>query len=735
MPADNVMGFSGGLDGLQRRLAGIEITPDPSPADVMLMICEALRDERGEIIDWILRHANGQLLQETGLAWQDLAGKRVTEILGTSPQIQSLIDLAREAMVTGCRRSKEVYSPQSGRSFLFRLQPLDGHILATEVIDVTERKQEVNLNQALDEINGLIHSTLEFDTIMNRVVAAAAQAIDCQASAISLRAADHWTVAYCYGFPREVIGSIINDWEEPHAMLAVKTKKPVVVNDVLNDERVNPEHMRKWKIRSVMAVPLFAGDQVIGVLFFNYREHMFLFHQAHIDFACKLASSISLAITNAKLYRKIQEELAERKRTEEHLREKKEELTATYDEMQVQQKELTHVHLELKAQTAQLNAAYQELREAYRHKNEFLAILSHELRNPLTSISSSLHILDRVSPGGEQAKRANDIINRQTEQLTHLVDDLLDITRVTQNKIKLHRERLELNELIRLAVEDHWSYFEKNGVQLEAEYAQDEVFVYADGARLAQVIGNLLQNAAKFTRQGGSAIISVASDLQEQSAIISVADTGVGMSPDLLPLLFQPFMQADTTLDRSHGGLGLGLALSKGLIELHAGRMSAHSDGEGKGSEFVILLPLDETPVEALPNPQKQSPGSHRRVLIIDDNADLAESLRDLLELDGHRVAVANDGPQGLAMARQHLPEVVLCDIGLPGMDGYAVARAFRADADLQGVYLVALSGYAQPEDLERSAEAGFDRHLAKPPAWGVLERTLEQAPYVVARS
>lgn len=382
----------------------------------------------------------------------------------------------------------------------------------------------------------------------------------------------------------------------------------------------------------------------------------------------------------------------------------------------------------LRASEERYRALAEELREADRHKNEFMAILSHELRNPLASIQNGLHILDRAVPGGDQAKRAKDVIDRQTGQLAHLVDDLLDVTRINQNKIKLQRERIELNELVRRTLDDHRTLFDRREVRMEAVLSPSPLYVNADGARLAQVIGNLLQNAVKFTHRDGRVTVSVTADSGGR-ALIRVADTGVGMPPEVLPQIFQAFMQVETTLDRSHGGLGLGLALSKGLVELHGGEISAHSAGINRGSEFTVCLPLDDTAAHEPRDLQAMVPRRNRRVLVIEDNVDLAEGLRELLEFDGHEVSVAYSGAEGLAKACESLPEILLCDIGLPGMDGYAVARAFRADEVLREVYLVALTGYALPEDLQRAAEAGFDRHLAKPPDLVALERMLTEAP------
>lgn len=371
----------------------------------------------------------------------------------------------------------------------------------------------------------------------------------------------------------------------------------------------------------------------------------------------------------------------------------------------------------------------EKLRVADERKNEFLAVLSHELRNPLTSIRNSLFILDQAEPGGEQARRAKGILERQVGQLSRLVDDLLDITRITRNKIRLQRERIELNELVRQTIEDHRALFEASGVQLETEFAPAALFLQADRVRLVQVVGNLLQNAAKFTGHGGKTRVSIENNTAKQRAIIRVADTGVGMAPEQVSRLFQPFMQAEITIDRSRGGLGLGLALSKGLVELHGGEISASSAGLGKGSEFVVSLPLDSISGAELQDVPAEGPRRSRRVLIIDDYTDIAESLRELLELNNHKVAVAYNGPDGIAKAREFRPEILLCDIGLPRMNGYEVAGAFRRDEELSNVYLVAMTGYALQEDLQKAADAGFDCHLAKPVDIDKLNSILAHLP------
>jgi len=377
----------------------------------------------------------------------------------------------------------------------------------------------------------------------------------------------------------------------------------------------------------------------------------------------------------------------------------------------------------------ELREANAQLTEADQRKNEFLAMLSHELRNPLTPVRNSLYILEHVAPGGEQGKHALNVLGRQIGQLTRLVDDLLDVTRVSRNKIQLQRGPLEFGELVRRAADDHRSLFESKGIVLETIFAPERLPISGDRERLAQVIGNLLQNAAKFTPAGGRVKVGTAAILSRGRAALRVIDNGAGMEPEILRRLFQPFMQAEATLDRSKGGLGLGLALVKGLVEMHGGEVCAHSDGPGKGSDFVVELPLDATAdPAATPSPTQPEAGS-RRVLIIEDNVDAADSLREVLEFGQHVVEVAYNGPDGLTKARQFRPEIVLCDIGLPGMDGFEVARAFRADETLRGIFLVALSGYALPEDLQRAWEAGFAKHLAKPPTMEKIEDLLKNAP------
>jgi PAS domain S-box-containing protein len=368
--------------------------------------------------------------------------------------------------------------------------------------------------------------------------------------------------------------------------------------------------------------------------------------------------------------------------------------------------------------------AEQELREADRRKDEFLSVLSHELRNPLAPLRNSVYVLENADPAGEPARRARAVIARQVGHLTRLVDDLLDVTRVARGRIGLRRERLDLNAIVRRSGEDHRAVMLDRGIELEVEVPREVLWVNGDATRLSQVIGNLLQNAAKFTGRGGRVNLVLAA--RGPRAEIRVRDTGVGIEPGLLARVFEPFVQADRTLARTEGGLGLGLSLVKGLTDLHGGAVRAESEGAGKGAEFVVELPLVAPEREDEPRPAWARAGPRgRRVLVVDDNVDAAESLAQLIELLGHSTEVAHDGREAMAKARASPPDVVLCDLGLPGMNGFEVARAIRADPALAGIELVAVSGYAQPEDRRAAAEAGFDAHVAKPADPDTIARLL----------
>ncbi|HSL20223.1 MAG TPA: ATP-binding protein [Vicinamibacterales bacterium] len=372
----------------------------------------------------------------------------------------------------------------------------------------------------------------------------------------------------------------------------------------------------------------------------------------------------------------------------------------------------------------QETAVRNELEEADRRKNQFLAVLSHELRNPLAAIRAALYIVNHATSSPAHAGQARAVIDRQVAQLTRLVDDLLDVTRITRGKIQLQRGPLDFVALVRRTAEDHRSMFVNRGIDLEIALTNEALWVDGDEHRLTQAVGNLLHNAAKFTDRGGRTVIRAGRDEAWDRGIITVRDTGIGITPAALRRLFEPFIQEEQSIDRARGGLGLGLSLVKSLVEMHGGTVQARSDGLGKGAEFTIRLPLQASPAVPRPEPARAR-HQLRRVLIIEDNVDAAITLQRALALAGHQVEVAYTGQEGLAKATQFDPHVILCDIGLPGMDGYEVARACRISDALRDVYLVALTGYALPDDVAKAREAGFDLHAAKPLSTEKLEDLL----------
>jgi two-component system CheB/CheR fusion protein len=379
---------------------------------------------------------------------------------------------------------------------------------------------------------------------------------------------------------------------------------------------------------------------------------------------------------------------------------------------------------ELRRREVELAKADLALREANRRKDEFLAMLSHELRNPIAPIRNSLELLLCAEPGSERANKAVAIIDRQVSHLTRLIDDLLDVTRISTGKILIHREVFDLSQIVRSTLEDMQRSFDDRGIRLDSELVTGALFVDGDRPRIAQVLSNVLTNAEKFTDRGGHVVVSLT--LEGDRIALRVRDDGAGIPQELLSRLGQPFAQGPQTMARSRGGLGLGLAMVKGLVELHGGSFKIESEGLGLGTEVTVLFPAVAMPTNVASAMAAERPLPVRRVLVIEDNSDAADSLRDLLVLHGQQVAVAPDGPRALALAARFHPDVVLCDIGLPEMDGYAVARAFRADDSLREAYLVALTGYALPQDVKRSAAAGFDEHVAKPLQRRQIERLLK---------
>ncbi|HTO07215.1 MAG TPA: ATP-binding protein [Myxococcota bacterium] len=370
------------------------------------------------------------------------------------------------------------------------------------------------------------------------------------------------------------------------------------------------------------------------------------------------------------------------------------------------------------------------LREVDRRKDEFLAMLAHELRNPLAPIRNSLHVL-RLAGDGPQSERVHEMLDRQVTHLIRLVDDLLEVARITSGKIELRRERVALHEIVRSALETSRPAIERAHHRLELDLPSEPIALDADAVRLSQVLANLLNNAAKYTEEGGA--IWLRAERQGRSVAISVRDTGVGIPPAMQPRVFDLFTQVDRTLGRAQGGLGIGLALVKRLVEMHGGSVSVESTGWGSGSEFTVRLPLasSESLPERAAEDSSDSPGfaARRRFLVVDDNRDAADSLALLLRLQGIDAEVAYDGESALEAVRARRPEVVLLDLGMPGMDGFEIASRVRREPELADTVLIALTGWGQPEHRQKTREAGFDGHLVKPVELAELQSLVTHTP------
>jgi signal transduction histidine kinase/CheY-like chemotaxis protein len=484
-------------------------------------------------------------------------------------------------------------------------------------------------------------------------------------------------------------------------MQALRTGSSILLPEVSDDylQAIAPDgspqaRFRNLGVRSMIVVPLRARDRIIGVvsLYATKSASGRRFEAADLTLAEELANRAALALDNARLYK--------------------------------------------------------EAREADRRKDEFLAMLGHELRNPLAPIVTALHLLSRSKRQDDAASAARDTIDRQVRHLTRLVDDLLDVARITRGKVKLHRGPVELDPVLTTAIETAKPLLDDRRHNLTVEKPDIPIYLRADAARLTQVFGNLLTNAAKYMEDGGAVEVNVELATERHQppdslpdVVIRVRDRGVGIPAEMLPRVFDLFTQVGSALERAQGGLGIGLSLVKTLVELHGGEVEAHSAGPGRGSEFVVRLPTIAAPIEAAVRKgarQEVADASNGYaapaggVLITDDNRDAADNLSRLLQAWGYRTHVAYDGPAAVTAAMEFRPRVVLLDIGLGGMTGYDVARTLRADPEHAGVRLIALTGFGQEEDRRRSHEAGFDAHLVKPVDPEMLQQLLAESAQAV---
>jgi PAS domain S-box-containing protein len=562
-----------------------------------------------------------------------------------------------------------------------------GHVIAAVATwsDVTERRRAEEAQRFLAEAGEALAASLDPDVTLKRVAQLAVPTLaDWCAADVILDDGSVRRVAVVHRDPAKVeLARQLRHRYPPGLQTpegrAIVQGDPVLIPEITEEHLTryarDADHLavlRQLGLRSTILLPLAARGRLVGAISLVSAESGRRYGPADLALARELARRAALAVDNARLYR--------------------------------------------------------ELRDADRRKDEFLAMLAHELRNPLAPIRNAVQVLKMLGGPQPRGEAVHDIIERQVTHLVRLVDDLLDVSRITRGQVLLRKERLDLVPLVGAAAEDRRPLLEGTGLRLAMELPDHPLWVEGDPTRLAQVVGNLLHNAHKFTDAGGLVTVRLRAD--GDRGVLTVRDTGIGMEAEMLRRLFEPFSQADRSIDRSRGGLGLGLALVKGLAELHGGTVGADSDGPGHGSAFTVTLPLVPEPESEGTAPDRPRRGKSLRILIVEDNHDAAESLRLLLQMSGHEVEVAHTGAAALEAARKQRPDVVLCDIGLPGsLDGHAVARALRADPEQTAAVLIALSGYGQEEDQRQARQAGFDRHLTKPVDPLTLTRLLETLP------
>ena len=673
--------------------AGERARPRPS-VDASEARLRALVDATSHLV-WFTSPA-GQIVEDmpswrafTGLSREDLRERRAWQAIHPD-------DRAPLAQVWGEAIGKKTFFEHvcrlrraNGRyaEMLFRGTPVFDE--AGEVrewfgtgVDVTEERLTARRQRFLSEASTLLASSLDYQLTLTRVAQLAVPGLadwcaidmleaDGSIQQLAVAHVNPDKVKQAHELQRRYPLDPSAEVGVPRVLRTGKTEWTAVVPDEgLVRAAKDPEQLALWRslgLTSVILAPLVARGRTIGVISLVSAESGRQYTEADVRLAEDLATRAAVAVDNARLFRDV--ELADRR------------------------------------------------------KNEFLAMLGHELRNPLAPIVTALHLLRQKSDGALEREIA--VIDRQSQLLTRLVDDLLDVSRITRGKIELNLAPLKISEVLSRAVELAHPLLEAREQRLETRLDAG-LWVEGDSLRLAQVIANLLSNAAKYSPHGSAIVLAAARE--GDRVVIRVSDNGQGIPPDLLPFVFDLFVQGDRSLDRSQGGLGIGLTLVRELVALHGGSAQAKSGGVGKGAEVIVRLPAKkppETPIVSRPPPARRAPG-RKRILVVDDNADAADLLAEALTDDGHEVTTAHDGLAALAMAEKVNPEVILLDIGLPGMDGFEVAKTLRNKPAFARTRLIALTGYGQDSDRTKALAAGFDLHLVKPIDLETLLRALE---------
>jgi PAS domain S-box-containing protein len=545
-------------------------------------------------------------------------------------------------------------------------------------MDITQRKLAEETVLRLLHISERLNSTLDVDTLLDLLVGEAIQIVDGESGVSGLytpqgmvcrkylNKGESVPLDYCWRPLEGLPGHII------------KEKLPYLTNQADSDPRTAQELYARFGVRNALSIPILNFQrELIGFFEIHNKTSAGGFTDLDKRTLMAISEAAATAIQNGLAYRRVQE-------------------------------------------------AEESLRDVDRRKDEYLAMLGHELRNPLGVISMSAQLLRRQGTSSPELAELRDIIDRQVEHMTRLLDDLLDVSRISRGQMKLNQTLCDFSSLVRQTMQDYRSKLETNNLHLKMDIPDRRMWVMGDRTRLAQTISNILHNADKFTGAGGTITVALREEPATKEVILAVHDTGIGMEPKLLARVFEPFIQGDHGIDRRPGGLGLGLPLVKGMIELHGGQVRASSDGAGRGFQITIRLPLRD---QAAPTTRSLSSAAVHsgasRILVIEDNRSASRTMDLYLTRQGHTVETAHTGTEGLEAARRFRPDVILCDIGLPEFDGYKVARQLRQEPQLNRVCLIGISGYGQEHDKERAWQAGFNAYLVKPVDMSELEALL----------
>ncbi len=564
--------------------------------------------------------------------------------------------------------------------------------------DVTEEQRRSRIDGFLSDASAMLGSSIDYErtlaALVERAVTRIADwcAVDIRGTSGALE-----RIAIAYADPEDApIAEILRRYPivdrshdperkrfvEGEPLLVAEVGGPIATHARTEEEA---RALRAAQVRSWMAVPIVVGGGLRGALAFAHSRSGRRFDERDLDWARELGRRCSSVVALSVAVRE-RDELVRRLRERE----------------------------------SEVRAAMERAEEANRAKDAFLAMLGHELRNPLAPIRTALQLMEMRDPNAFSRER--EILDRQVGHMVRLVDDLLDVSRIIRGSVELRRARVDLAEVVADAIETASALIERRGHRLEA-HVQAGLVLDADRDRLKQVFVNLLTNAAKYTEPGGR--VAIEADREDGNALVRVSDSGRGIAPELLPRIFEPFAQGWRAIDRREGGLGLGLTIVKSFVELHGGTVSVSSPGVGEGSTFEVRLPLHASAEVSESGPRPDGPTQHGRVLVVDDNEDAAELLAESLHRLGWVTRVANDGPSALEVAAEFHPDVAVLDIGLPVMDGYELARRMRAEHSTP--HLVAVTGYGQPSDRERAREAGFDEHFVKPVSIAALHGALRE--------